>query len=190
MSDLGAEVVEDCPDLSDARSIFHVLRANQFVGDLAPIIERNRDKVKPEVIWNLEQGYKLTAEKLAEAERARGALYQRAAAFFDKYDLLLTPATIVAPFDVNIRAVNSCGGYKFDNYFDWYTIAYAITATSLPALSLPCGFTDGGLPVGMQIVGPPRGEARLLAAAKVMEDLFDLARMVPINPRFAKANPT
>ena len=183
LSELGAEVVEASPDLSDAREIFHVLRANQFVGDLAPIIESNRDKVKPEVIWNLEQGYKLTAEKLAEAERGRGLLAQRAAAFFDDFDVLITPATIVAPFDVNIRAVNRCNGHEFENYFDWYTIAYAITATSLPALSLPCGFTADGLPVGLQVIGPPRGEASLLSAAQSMEDLFNIATLVPIDPR-------
>lgn len=183
LSDLGAEVVEASPDFRDAREIFHVLRANQLVGDLASIIENNRDKVKPEVIWNLEQGYKLTAETLAQAERGRGLLSQRAAAFFDDYDLLITPATIVPPFDVNIRAVNQCGGHQFENYFDWYTIAYAITATSLPAMSLPCGFTSDGLPVGLQVVGPPRGEAALLSAAKAMEGLFDIAKLVPIDPR-------
>ncbi|MEK9673449.1 MAG: amidase family protein [Rhodospirillaceae bacterium] len=182
LADLGAEVTEACPDLSDARAIFHVLRANQFVGDLGPVIESNRDRVKPEVIWNLEQGYKLTAEKLAWAERGRGALTARAAAFFDEYDLLITPATIVPPFDVDIRAVDRCGDHQFENYFDWYTIAYAITATSLPALSLPCGFTAAGLPTGLQIVGPPRGEAPLLSAAKAIEDLFGIADRVPIDP--------
>jgi amidase len=131
----------------------------------------------------LEQGCKLTAEKLAQAERGRGLLTQRAAAFFDDFDLLITPATIVAPFDVNIRAVNRCNDYEFENYFDWYTIAYAITATSLPALSLPCGFTADGLPVGLQVIGPPRGEASLLSAAQSIEDLFNIAKQVPIDPR-------
>lgn len=182
LSELGADVEEASPDLSDAREIFHVLRANQFVGDLGPVIENNRDRVKPEVIWNLEQGYKLTSEDIARAERGRGLLAQRAAAFFDDYDLLITPATIVAPFDVNIRAINQCAGHEFENYFDWYTIAYAITATSLPALSLPCGFTSDGLPVGLQIVGPPRGEAPLLQWAKAIEDMFDLAGRMPIDP--------
>lgn len=183
LSGLGATVEEACPDLSDAREIFHVLRANQFVGDLAEIIGDNRHRVRQEVMWNLEQGLKLTAADVAKAERARGRLYGRAAEFFEIYDLLVTPATIVAPFDVDIRAINEVDGHRFQNYFDWYTIAYAITITSLPALVLPCGFTKESLPVGLQVVGPPRGEASLLGAGRLIEDLFDIAGRLPIDPR-------
>jgi len=183
LTDLGATVEEACPDLSDVRDIFHVLRANQFVGDLGEIILENKDKVREEVVWNLERGISLNAGDLAEAERKRGALYARVAKFFETYDLLVTPATIVAPFDVKVRAINEVEGHTFENYFDWYTIAYAITATSLPAMSLPCGFTDGGLPVGLQVVGPPRGEALLLGAARLMEDLFAIAPKLPIDPQ-------
>ena len=182
-SELGAVVEEACPDLGDARDIFHVLRANQFVGDLAPIVEENRSQVKPEIVWNLEEGYKLTAESLAAAERARSRLYARVVKFFETYDLLVTPATVVSPIDVDIRAIDEVAGHQFENYFDWYTIAYAITVTSLPALSLPCGFTGNGLPVGLQVVGPPRGEAPLLSAAGLMEDVLGLAAQLPIDPR-------
>jgi len=138
--------------------------------------------VRKEVVWNLEQGTRLSVGDLAEAERKRGALYARAAEFFKTYDLLVTPATIVAPFDVKIRAINEVEGHKFENYFDWYTISYAITATSLPAMSVPCGFTQAGLPVGLQLVGPPRGEAPLLSAAQLFEDLMGIARSLPVNP--------
>lgn len=182
-SDVGAIVEEACPDLGDAREIFHVLRANQFVGDLTEIIEANPTRVRKEVVWNLEQGKQRTAGQIAIAERARGALYARAAAFFDTYDLLISPATIVAPFDAAIRAVEQVEGHRFDNYFDWYTISYAITLTSLPALSLPCGFTRAGLPVGLQMVGRPRGEAELLAFAKVFEDVMGIAATLPLAPQ-------
>ncbi len=181
-SELGANVEEACPDFSDVREIFHVLRANQFVGDLGEVLHSNRDKVREEVIWNLEKGEKLSAADLANAERARGRLYTRVSAFFEDYDLLMTPATIVEPFDVDIAAIDTVEGHKFENYFDWYTISYAITATSLPALSLPCGFTKAGLPVGLQIVGVPHGEAELLAAAVMMEQLLGISRRLPIDP--------
>ncbi|MBT7943895.1 MAG: amidase, partial [Alphaproteobacteria bacterium] len=182
-SELGATVEEACPDLSDARDIFHILRANQFVGDLGEIIRENRDRVRKEVVWNLEQGTKLSAGDIAQAERGRGALYVRVAEFFETYDLLITPATVVAPFDVKTRAINEVEGYTFENYFDWYTISYAITATSLPAMSVPCGFTRTGLPVGLQLVGPPRGEASLLAAAHLFEDLMGISQTLPIDPK-------
>ena len=183
ISALDVVVEEACPDLHDARNIFQVLRANQFVGDLGPIIEKDRSKVKKEVIWNLEEGYKLTAQTLAEAERARGKLFDRIRKFFMKFDLLITPATIVPPFDINNRYLEKVGDHTFPNYYDWYTIAYAITITSLPALSLPCGFTKNGLPVGLQIVAPPRGEASLLREAEKIERLFGIASQLPIKPK-------
>ena len=187
ISELDVVVEEACPDLHDARDIFQVLRANQFVGDLGPIIEKDRSKVKKEVIWNLEEGYKLTAQTLAEAERGRGKLFDRIRKFFMEFDLLITPATVVPPFDINMRYLEKVGDHKFSNYYDWYTIAYAITVTSLPTLSLPCGFTQNGLPIGLQIVGPPRGEAALLREAEKIERLFGIASQLPINPKPSSA---
>ena len=105
---------------------------------------------------------------------------------FEEFDLLITPATIVPPFDVNIHYIDQVGAHKFENYYDWYTIAYAITITSLPAIALPCGFTQSGLPVGLQIVGQPRGESGLLKAAKHIEDMFEIAQKLPIDPKPSK----
>ena len=180
--DLGAVLEEACPDLSDARDIFHILRANHIVGDLGEIIASDADRIKPEIVQNLKHGLDLTVEELAAAERARGKLYERISSFFSKYDLLITPATTVAPVDIGIRWVKEVEGHEFENYYDWYAISYAISVTSLPAMSLPCGFTEEGLPVGLQLVGPPRGERRLLSAAKLIEDLFGICGKLPIDP--------
>jgi amidase len=182
LAGIGTVVEERCPDLREARDVFRVLRANQFVGDLAPIIDANRERVRKDVVWNMDLGKKATADAIGEAERRRGRLYARASAFFDEFDLLLTPAAIVPPFDVRIRALDEVEGVKLDNYYEWYAISYAITLTSLPALALPCGFTASGLPVALQLVGPPRGEARLLAFAHRMEEVFGIARRLPIDP--------
>jgi amidase len=182
-ADIGAVVDEACPDLGDARAVFKVLRANQLVGDLGPIADAHRDRMRKELLWNIDLGGKMSAFDIAEAERRRGELYRRAAAFFTDYDLLVTPAAVVAPFPVEIRALDEIEGVKLDNYYEWYAIAYAITLTSLPALSLPCGFTKTGLPVALQLVGPPRGEARLIAAAQLMEHVFGIAPRLPIDPR-------
>ena len=182
-SELGATVEEACPDLADAREIFHVLRAHHLVGELAPVIEAHRDEIKPEVVWNFEEGLKLGSGDIARAERSRAALYYRVVEFFRHYDLLLTPATAVAPFDVDERYVTEVAGRKLDTYYDWYWICYAITVTSCPALSVPCGFTASGLPVGLQMVGPPRGEASVLAAAAMFEELMGIAGRLPIEPR-------
>jgi len=106
--------------------------------------------------------------------------------FFRTYDLLLTPTTIVAPFPVENRYVAECAGRKFDNYVEWLGIVYAITLVCCPALSLPCGFTASGLPVGLQMVVLPRGEGQLLAYAKALEDILGLRGSTPIDPKEPK----
>ncbi|MFX9718457.1 amidase, partial [Acinetobacter baumannii] len=90
---------------------------------------------KPEVIWNIEEGLKLTVEQIERAEAQRVTLTARALEFFEKYDLLLIPTTIVAPFPVEHRYVAECDGKKFDNYVEWLGIVYAITLACCPALS-------------------------------------------------------
>jgi amidase len=182
-AEAGAIVEEAHPDLREAHECFHVLRAFDFAISKAALLRSKRDQLKPEVIWNIEQGLKLTVEQLERAEAQRVAMTARTLEFFGTYDLLLTPATIVAPFPIEHRYVAECAGRKFDNYVEWLGIVYAITLVCCPALSLPCGFTASGLPVGLQMVAPPRGEAQLLAGARVLEDILGLRGTTPIDPR-------
>ena len=181
---MGIPVETAHPDFSEAHDVFQTLRAHSFATSLTPLLEAHRDKLKPEVIWNVEKGAALTSGEIGKAERARAAMVQRAAEFFETYDLLLCPATIVSPFPVEERYVTECNGVKFDTYIDWLAIVYAITNVSHPALSLPCGFTKNGLPVGLQMIGGLRGEAALLSAAGVLEDALALNHL-PIEPRVA-----
>jgi amidase len=185
-AEAGAIVEQAHPDLREAHECFHVLRAFDFAMTKAELLRTKRDMLKPEVIWNIEQGLKLTVEQIARAEAQRVEMTARAIAFFGTYDLLLTPATIVAPFPIGDRYVAECAGRKFDNYVEWLAIVYAITLACCPALSLPCGFTASGLPVGLQMVAGPRGEAQLLAGARVLEDILGLRGTTPIDPRPAK----
>ncbi|VIO71087.1 amidase [Bradyrhizobium ivorense] len=182
-AELGAIVEEAHPDLREAHECFHVLRAFDFAISKAQLLRTKRDLLKPEVIWNIEEGLKLTVEQLERAEAQRVALAARTLEFFDSYDLLLAPATIVPPFPVENRYVAECDGKKFDNYVEWLGIVYAITLACCPALSLPCGFTASGLPVGLQMVAKPRAEAQLLAGARVLEDILGVRGTTPIDPR-------
>ncbi|VIO71367.1 Acylamidase [Bradyrhizobium ivorense] len=182
-AELGAIVEEAHPDLREAHECFHVLRAFDFAISKAQLLRTKRDLLKPEVIWNIEEGLKLTVEQLERAEAQRVALAARTLEFFDSYDLLLAPATIVPPFPVENRYVAECDGKKFDNYVEWLGIVYAITLACCPALSLPCGFTASGLPVGLQMLAKPRAEAQLLAGAKVLEDILGVRGTTPIDPR-------
>jgi amidase len=179
----GVVVEEACPDFSGSVETFGVLRALGFVAGHREHYETHRDKLKPDVIWNIERGLALTASDIARAELARGALHHRVVEFFRSYDLLLCPAACVPPFDVKVRWLKELNGVAFDNYVEWIRITYAVTLTSCPALSLPCGFTRDGRPVGLQMVGRPRGEAELLGAAAALEEILDIARLVPLDPR-------
>ena len=185
-SEAGVIVEEAHPDLGEAHECFHVLRAFDFAVTKARLLREHRNLLKPEVIWNIEQGLKLSVEQLERAEAQRVALAQRALKFFESYDLLLSPATIVPPFPIENRYVAECAGKKFDNYVEWLGIVYAITLACCPALSLPCGFTASDLPVGLQIVARPRAEADLLAGAKALEDILGVRDTTPIDPRPAK----
>jgi len=176
--------VEDAhPDLAEAHECFMALRAFDFCMTKAALLRTKRHLLKPEVVWNIEEGLRLTMADIERAEAQRVTLAARMLAFFETYDLLLTPATIVAAFPVEQRYLAECAGEKFDNYVTWLAIAYAITTACCPALSLPCGFTAEGLPVGLQVVAPPRAEARVLTGAKLLEDLLGLKAATPIEPR-------
>ena len=182
-AELGATVEEAHPDFSGLHESFITLRTYDFFLRKARLLREHRDLLKPEVIWNVERGMKITLEDMEQAENTRVALARRYLAFFDKYDLLLTPATVVAPYPIENRYVAEVNGHKFGNYVEWLAIAYAITMCCGTALSLPCGFTRENLPVGLQIAGPPRSEARILAAAKGLEDVLGLRGTTPIDPR-------
>ena len=186
-AEAGVIVEEAHPDLREAHECFHVLRAFDFAVTKAALLRKHRDLLKPEVIWNIEQGLKLTVEQIERAEAQRVALAQRTLKFFESYDLLLSPATIVPPFPIRERYVAECAGKKFDNYVEWLGIVYAITLACCPALSLPCGFTASGLPVGLQMVAKPRAEADLLAGARVLEDILGVRDTTPIDPRGPKS---
>lgn len=184
-AEAGVIVEEAHPDLKETRDCFHVLRAYDFALTKAGLLRDKRAMLKPEVIWNIEEGLKLTIADMERAEGQRVAMTARTLDFFKTYDLLLVPSTIVPPFPVEQRYVAACNGTTFDNYIEWLTLVSAITLVCCPALSLPCGLTATGLPVGLQLVAAPRGEASLLAGARVLEDILGLRGLTPIDPRGA-----
>jgi amidase len=180
---MGTTVEADCPDFSEAIDTFQTLRAVIFAFSHQDHLRQHRDRLKPEVIWNIEKGLALTAAEIGRAEQARARLYHNVVAFFKNYDLLLCPTAIVPPFDVDMRYVEEVEGHKFDNYIHWISITFALTLTGCPVVSVPAGFTADGLPVGLQIMGPPRGDAQVLAAAALLEQATGICTQLPIDPR-------
>jgi len=180
---LGGSVEEDHPDLREAPEAFRLLRAVQFAASLGPLVEEHPGVLKPEIEGNVELGRSLSGHHVAWAERSRGALTARTRAFFEHYDLLICPAACAQPFPVETRWLNQLGGYRFEHYVDWLRLTSAITLVGCPVVALPGGFTAAGLPVGLQLVGRPGGEHRLLAAAAALEAELGIAGRVPIDPR-------
>jgi amidase len=188
LSEAGVIVEEAHPDMAEAHECFQILRAHSFATSRAKLLRTHRDLLKPEVIWNVEKGLALSVDEITQAEAQRVLLMQRMQAFFEDYDLLLCPATICAAFPIEQRYLATCAGVKFETYIDWLAIVYAITLCCCPALSLPCGFTSERLPVGLQVVAPPHADARVLAGAKLLEDILGLRGTTPIDPRAGGAS--
>ena len=186
LADLGGVVEETHPDLSGGAEAFDVIRALRFAGDHAETLRDRRAQLKDTVIWNIERGLGLTAKQVIRAHRLRAEQYLRMSAFLERFDVLILPVSQVVPFPVEVDWVRDINGVPMATYIDWMQSCSLITMTSHPALSLPCGFTPEGLPVGAQIVGRYRGEADLLAFAAAWEAALGVASR---RPAVAHADP-
>jgi amidase len=167
--DLGARVDEDCPDLTDADEVFGTLRAWLFEQAHLEKSRKHPELVKESIRWNAEMGAKLTGADLARAEVAHTKLYERMVAFFERCDVLLAPTTQVLPFPVELEYPTEIGGVPQENYLEWMRSCTLLSPTGCPALSVPGGFTPDGLPVGLQIIGPPRADRRVLEVGHAFE---------------------
>ncbi len=179
----GVIVDETCPDLRDAGPNFLILRGAVYIARMAPLLGQHRDLLKREVIENTEYGLGLKLSDVVQAEIAHGEIARRMAAFFQQYDALVCPAVLCPPFEVGLRYPELVNGVRFDGYMDWLVLTYAVTMTTCPVMSLPCGFTRSGLPVGLQVIGKPRGEAPLFSIAAHFENLLGVSGLTPIDPR-------
>jgi amidase len=176
---LGCVVDETQPDLRDAREIFQALRAFAFATRYGPMLAEHRHQIKDTVIWNTEQGLKLTPRELAEAEVKRTALYHRVRTFMERHEFLVLPATQVPPFDVTQPYVTEIEGVALPTYIDWMRACSDITVTGSPAISVPGGFTPEGLPVGLQIVGRHQDDWGVLQLAHAFEQATGFGRRRP-----------
>lgn len=167
--DLGCVVENAHPDFSDADECFKVWRAWGFAMKFAPLLPEFREQIKETVIWNTEEGMKLTGTQIGDAEQKRTALYHRVREFLEDYEFLVLAVSQVPPFDVTQKFIDEINGVKMDTYIDWMKSCYYITVTGLPAISVPCGFTPEGLPVGIQIVGRSLAELGVLQIAHAFE---------------------
>jgi amidase len=167
--ELGCDVVDAEPDLEGVDELFQTLRAAGYAALLRRDLERGRAELKDTVVWNVEQGLKLTPADLDRAATAKAALDARVEAFFAAHDFLVLPTVQVLPFAVETEWVRSIEGVPMRTYIDWMGTCYAVSCFGSPAISVPCGFSPEGLPVGLQIVGRPGADADVLAIARAFE---------------------
>lgn len=168
-AELGCSLEEAEPDMHNVREIIYVTRSMRMLASHADKLAKWREKMNPNLVWNIEQGFTLTPQRIAEAEKERTNLYRRVREFFSRFDLLLTPTVAVPPFPVEMSYPQQINGKAMENYTDWLLMTYAITLTGYPAISIPCGFTREGFPVGLQIVGRKLAETTVLKAAAAFE---------------------
>jgi len=178
-SEMGCGIEEAHPNLADAEEIFQIQRANLFASLGKSDYENHRDQMKDTVIWNIEKGLRLNDDDIARAERKRIALVAQTAKFFDHYDFLVLPTVQVPPFPVETEWVKEINGIRLETYIDWMMICSAITVTGLPAISVPCGFTKDGLPIGLQIVGRPLGDFEVLQIGHAFEQATLFGQRLP-----------
>ncbi len=166
---LGARVESACPSFAEVNDIVLGTRGLSMVARHADKLPQWKDKLQKGLLWNIEQGLALNPRDIARAETARTTLWHRVRTFMETRDLLILPTVAVPPFPVEQRYPTEINGKPLDNYTQWFFLTYGITLTGLPVISVPCGFTASGLPVGLQIVGRRRQEVAVLRAAAAFE---------------------
>jgi amidase len=147
------------------------LRAWAFWSAFGDLLAAHPESFKPSLADNIRAGASLTGADVARAYRQRTGLSETMRLFFSSYDVLVLPTSQVPPFPAEQEYPEEVDGRPMETYLDWMRSAYLITVTGCPAISVPAGQTDEGLPIGIQIVAPFGADARLLGIARSVEGL-------------------
>ena len=176
---LGAEVQDVTLELSAADEAFETLRALAFARSFGPTLDALRPVAKDTLIWNVEQGLALDAPAIARAMIARSEVFTIFTYLFQRFDVLAAPAAQVPPFPVEQEYPTEVAGVAMPHYLGWMRACSRITVSAHPVAAVPAGFTDDGLPVGLQLVGRYRGDRRLLEYAAAWEAAAGLTERHP-----------
>ena len=173
LEDAGAVVEEVDLDLAFVRPAFLSLRGLWFITQLRAHLPQ-RDRFGPNVGNNVRAGLETTVGQLAEAEQARGRVWELCRDLFTRVDCVITPCMAVPPFPVTDNYPQTVAGRAMATYVDWIAPTFVWSMTGLPVAAVPAGLDARGLPVGLQVIGPPLGEEAVLAVAA------EIARLQPI----------
>jgi amidase len=178
--ELGCIVEEAEPDFTDANEAFLAWRHWSVELGYGDLIATHGDELNEYVHWHVEEGRKLTGPYLSRIEAKRTALYQRLCNFKGEYEFFILPVNQVLPFDVNRHYPTEIAGVKMENYMAWMKSAYFISAAGNPAMSVPCAFSSGGLPIGIQIVGRHHDDWGVLQLGYAFEQATGIGRRRPV----------
>ena len=165
----GGVVEEDCPELPGLNHTYRVLRAMMWAAGPGQLPDEIQSRFKQTLTENINYGHNLTVADVYQAHRGRTVIFRKMIAFLEDFDVLACPVVGVPPGPVEEEYPTHMDGELMEDYIEWLRFSYLATTASLPALSVPAGFTEDGLPVGLQLIGRPRGEAELLAVARAVE---------------------
>jgi amidase len=177
---IGCRVDNAHPDMPGVFETNKTLRSAMYASAAMDFPESVRSMFKGAVQWEISEGSKLSALDIATAEAQRAKIFQNVSRFMETYEFLVLPVTQVPPFPVEQEYPREINGKPMRSYLEWMEIVYAITLTGLPAISVPCGFTPTGLPVGLQIVGRRGRDFDVLQLAHAFEQAVKVPQ--PIVP--------
>jgi amidase len=151
---------------------------------IAPFLlnPKNRALIKPEALWEHDQARPLSGTEFVSASAQRSAFYQHLLTLFETHDFLALPVAQVWPFDAGQRWPSQINGVPMDTYHRWMEVVIYATFAGLPCISVPVGFDARGLPMGLQLIGKPRGDFELLQLAHAYEQVAQdaLLRKPPV----------
>jgi len=178
----GATVVEETPELTSLDRTYHVLRAMGYATGFARMPQSVSQHFKKTILDNIEFASTLSIDDIANANLDRTTIFLSMQNLLQNFDVLACPTVGCMPREVEIEWIDEISGKKLSNYMDWLRFSFLATITGLPAISVPVGFAPSGMPVGIQLIGPSRGEAKLLAVARAVE-LAVGGPLGPIDPK-------
>ena len=177
---LGCVVEEAEPDFADANECFLAWRHWSTEVAFGDLLAAHGDQLNEYIHWHVEEGRKLTGPYLSRVEVKRSDLFQRVVAFMNRYEFFVLPVNQVLPFDVDKHYPTEISGVKMENYIAWMKSAYYISSVGNPAASVPCGFSRGGLPIGIQIVGRHHDDWGVLQMAYAYEQATNVGKRRPV----------
>ena len=177
---LGCIVETAEPDLTGGAESYETLRLWSYASNYGADAKRHPELFKDTILDAVAQGAKLSAADIARANSQHGIVWDRMRRFLDRYEYFIVPSTQVPPFSVDLPWVKEINGIKMKTYIEWMKCCWMITITECPSISMPCGFTPEGLPVGLQIVGRHRDEFSVLQMASAFEQATGYGKKRPV----------